>query len=192
MSWNLPNILTLLRVICIPLLVGAFYLTGPYTGITSAVIFIVAAITDWLDGWVARKMNQESEFGAFLDPVADKLLVATALVLLVDHYDSLLVTISAVVIIGREILISALREWMARRGDSQSVAVTAVAKFKTTAQMTAIIGLLWRMDEGFDDLLLIVAFISLGLAVALTLWSMWKYLEVMLRQEIKVEVQNKS
>ena len=167
-------------------------MAGPYTGITSAVIFIVAAITDWLDGWVARKMNQESEFGAFLDPVADKLLVATALVLLVDHYDSLLVTISAIVIIGREILISALREWMARRGDSQSVAVTVVAKFKTTLQMTAIIGLLWRMDEGLDDLLLIVAFISLGLAVALTLWSMWKYLEVMLRQEIKSEVQNKS
>jgi CDP-diacylglycerol--glycerol-3-phosphate 3-phosphatidyltransferase len=191
-SWNLPNILTLLRVICIPLLVGAFYLAGPYTGITSAVIFIVAAITDWLDGWVARKMNQESEFGAFLDPVADKLLVATALVLLVDHYDSLLVTISAIVIIGREILISALREWMARRGDSQSVAVTVVAKFKTTLQMIAIIGLLWRMDEGLDDLLLVVAFISLGLAVALTLWSMWKYLEVMLRHEIKVEALNKS
>ena len=167
-------------------------MAGPYTGITSAVIFIVAAITDWLDGWVARKMNQESEFGAFLDPVADKLLVATALVLLVDHYDSLLVTISAIVIIGREILISALREWMARRGDSQSVAVTVVAKFKTTLQMIAIIGLLWRMDEGLDDLLLVVAFISLGLAVALTLWSMWKYLEVMLRHEIKVEALNKS
>ena len=185
MSWNLPNILTLLRVLCIPLMVGAFYLAGPYAGITSAVIFVVAAITDWLDGWVARTLNQESEFGAFLDPVADKLIVATALVLLVDHYDSLWVTLSAIVIIGREILVSALREWMARRGDSQSVAVTVVAKFKTTLQMVAIIGLLWRMDESYGDLLLIVAFISLALAVVLTLWSMWKYLEVMLKAEAR-------
>ena len=185
MSWNLPNILTLLRVLCIPLMVGAFYLAGPYAGIASAIIFVVAAITDWLDGWVARALNQESEFGAFLDPVADKLLVATALVLLVDHYDSLVVTLSAIVIIGREILVSALREWMARRGDSQSVAVTVVAKVKTTLQMVAIIGLLWRMDEGYGDLLLIIAFISLALAVVLTLWSMWKYLEVMLKQEPK-------
>ena len=185
MSWNLPNILTLLRVLCIPLMVGAFYLAGPYAGITSAIIFVVAAITDWLDGWVARTLDQESEFGAFLDPVADKLIVATALVLLVDHYDSLWVTLSAIVIIGREILVSALREWMARRGDSQLVAVTVVAKFKTTLQMVAIIGLLWRMDEGYGDLLLTVAFVSLALAVVLTLWSMWKYLEVMLNAESK-------
>ena len=185
MSWNLPNILTLLRVLCIPLMLGAFYLAGPYAGITSAIIFVVAAITDWLDGWVARTLDQESEFGAFLDPVADKLLVATALVLLVDHYDSLWVTLSAIVIIGREILVSALREWMARRGDSQLVAVTVVAKFKTTLQMVAIIGLLWRMDEGYGDLLLIVAFISLALAVVLTLWSMWEYLGVMLNAEAK-------
>ena len=184
MSWNLPNILTLLRVMCIPLMVGAFYLVGPYAGITSAVIFVVAAITDWLDGWAARSLNQESEFGAFLDPVADKLIVATALVLLVDHYDSLWVTLSAIVIIGREILVSALREWMARRGDSQMVAVTVVAKYKTTLQMIAIIGLLWRMDEGYGDLLLILAFVCLGLAVILTLWSMWKYLEVMLKAEV--------
>lgn len=185
MSWNLPNILTLLRVLCIPLMVGAFYLAGPYGGITSAVIFVIAAVTDWLDGWVARTLDQESEFGAFLDPVADKLIVATALVLLVDHYDSLWVTLSAIVIIGREILVSALREWMARRGDSQSVAVNVVAKFKTTLQMVAIIGLLWRMDEDDGDLLLIVAFISLALAVVLTLWSMWKYLEVMLKLEAR-------
>ena len=164
-------------------MVGAFYLAGPYAGITSAVIFVVAAITDWLDGWVARTLNQESEFGAFLDPVADKLLVATALVLLVDHYDSLGVTLSAIVIIGREILVSALREWMARRGDSESVAVSVVAKFKTTLQMVAIIGLLWRIDEGYDDLLLIVAFISLALAVVLTLWSMWKYLKIIFKAE---------
>ena len=189
MTWNLPNLLTLLRVLCIPLLVGAFYLAGPYAGIMSAVIFVVAAITDWLDGWVARTLDKESEFGAFLDPVADKLIVATALVLLVDHYDSLWVTLSAIVIIGREILVSALREWMARRGDGQLVAVTVVAKFKTALQMVAIIGLLWRMNEGYGDLLLIVAFTSLALAVVLTLWSMWKYLEVMLKAEARDSAQ---
>ena len=134
MRWTLPNILTLLRVGCIPLMVGAFYLTGSYSGFLSALIFLIAAITDWFDGWLARTLNQESEFGAFMDPVADKLIVATALVLLVAHYDNIWITLAAMVIIGREILVSALREWMARSGRSESVAVTIVAKFKTTLQ----------------------------------------------------------
>ena len=107
----------------------AFYLSGPYAGFLSALIFLIAAITDWLDGWLARTLNQESEFGAFMDPVADKLIVATALVLLVAHYDNIWITLAAMVIIGREILVSALREWMARSGRSESVAVTIVAKF---------------------------------------------------------------
>ena len=170
---------------CIPLLVGAFYLAGPFTGPTCAAIFILAAVTDWLDGWLARILDQESDFGAFLDPVADKLIVATALVLLVDHYDSLWITLGAIVIIGREILISALREWMARRGDSQSVAVTVIAKFKTTLQMVAIILLLWRVDEGFGDPWLLLGLVSLGIAVVLTLWSMWHYLEVMLKTPVE-------
>ena len=185
MSWTLPNILTFLRVMCIPLLVGAFYLAGPFTGLTCAAIFILAAVTDWLDGWLARILDQESDFGAFLDPVADKLIVATALVLLVDHYDSLWITLGAIGIIGREILISALREWMARRGDSQSVAVTVIAKFKTTLQMLAIILLLWRVDEGFGDPWLLLGLVSLGIAVVLTLWSMWHYLEVMLKTPVE-------
>ena len=185
MSWTLPNILTFLRVMSIPLLVGAFYLAGPFTGPTCAAIFILAAVTDWLDGWLARILDQESDFGAFLDPVADKLIVATALVLLVDHYDSLWITLGAIVIIGREILISALREWMARRGDSQSVAVTVIAKFKTTLQMVAIILLLWRVDEGFGDPWLLLGLVSLGIAVVLTLWSMWHYLEVMLKTPVE-------
>ncbi|MDG1034908.1 MAG: CDP-diacylglycerol--glycerol-3-phosphate 3-phosphatidyltransferase [Luminiphilus sp.] len=180
MNWNLPNILTLTRVLCIPLLVAVFYFAGPFAGPAAAVIFVLAAITDWLDGWLARLLKQESEFGAFLDPVADKLIVATALVLLVDHYDSIWLTLSAIVIIGREILVSALREWMARRGQSQSVAVTLMGKLKTTLQMIAIILLLWRMGEPYSDYLLQLGLGSLAVAVVLTLWSMWNYLRAML------------
>ena len=180
MHWTLPNILTLLRVGCIPLLVVAFYLAGPYAGFLSALIFLIAAITDWLDGWLARTLNQESEFGAFMDPVADKLIVATALVLLVAHYDNIWITLAAMVIIGREILISALREWMARSGRSESVAVTIVAKFKTTLQMTAITLLLWRAFKPDNDLWLMAGFVAMAIAVVLTLWSMWNYLQVML------------
>jgi len=179
-NWNLPNILTLTRVLCIPLLVAVFYFAGPFAGLAAAVIFVLAAITDWLDGWLARLLKQESEFGAFLDPVADKLIVATALVLLVDHYDSIWLTLSAIVIIGREILVSALREWMARRGQSQSVAVTLMGKLKTTLQMIAITLLLWRMGEPFSDQLLQLGLGSLAVAVVLTLWSMWHYLGAML------------
>ena len=180
MNWNLPNILTLTRVLCIPLLVAVFYFAGSFAGLAAAVIFVLAAITDWLDGWLARLLKQESEFGAFLDPVADKLIVATALVLLVDHYDSIWLTLSAIVIIGREILVSALREWMARRGQSQSVAVTLMGKLKTTLQMIAITLLLWRMGEPFSDQLLQLGLGSLAVAVVLTLWSMWNYLGAML------------
>jgi len=179
-NWNLPNILTLTRVLCIPLLVAVFYFAGSFAGLAAAVVFVLAAITDWLDGWLARLLKQESEFGAFLDPVADKLIVATALVLLVDHYDSIWLTLSAIVIIGREILVSALREWMARRGQSQSVAVTLMGKLKTTLQMIAITLLLWRMGEPFSDQLLQLGLGSLAVAVVLTLWSMWHYLGAML------------
>ena len=187
MRWTLPNILTLLRVGCIPLMVAAFYLTGPYSGFLSALIFLVAAITDWFDGWLARTLNQESEFGAFMDPVADKLIVATALVLLVAHYDNIWITLAAMVIIGREILVSALREWMARSGRSESVAVTIVAKFKTTLQMTAITILLWRSDAGPSDMWLLAGYAAMVIAVVLTLWSMWTYLQVMLGTSSKSE-----
>ena len=180
MRWTLPNILTLLRVGCIPFLVLAFYLSGPSAGFLSALIFLIAAITDWLDGWLARTLNQESEFGAFMDPVADKLIVATALVLLVAHYDNIWITLAAMVIIGREILVSALREWMARSGRSESVAVTIVAKFKTTLQMTAITLLLWRAFKPNNDIWLMAGYVAMAIAVFLTLWSMWNYLQVML------------
>ena len=179
MRWTLPKILTLLRVACIPLMVPAFYLAGPYAGFLSALIFLIAAVTDWFDGWLARMLNQESEFGAFMDPVADKLIVATALVLLVAHYDNIWITLASMVIIGREILISALREWMARSGRSESVAVTIIAKFKTTLQMTAITLLLWRSNEAPSDTWLLAGYAAMLIAVLLTLWSMWSYLQVM-------------
>ncbi len=136
MQWNIPNILTLLRIVLIPVLVVVFYLPGPWSYQISALIFGVAAITDWLDGYLARRLQQTSPFGAFLDPVADKLMVAVALVLLVQDNPSELFAVPAAVIIGREIVISALREWMAEIGARTRVAVSIVGKVKTTLQMT--------------------------------------------------------
>ena len=178
--WTVPNCITLFRVILIPVFVVVYFLDWKWAHEAGAFIFWLAAITDWFDGWLARTLNQESEFGAFMDPVADKLIVATALVLLVAHYDNVWITLAAMVIIGREILVSALREWMARSGRSESVAVTIVAKFKTTLQMTAITILLWRSDEGVSDIWLLAGYLAMVIAVVLTLWSMWSYLQVML------------
>ena len=180
MIWTIPNLLTLMRVVCIPIMVAAFYLPGPWSGQIAAVIFVIAAVTDWFDGWLARLLDQESEFGAFLDPVADKLIVATALIILVDRFQSVWLALAACVIVGREILISALREWMARRGDSQSVAVTVVAKFKTALQMVAITLLLWTVNTDWSDPLRQAAGIGLAVAVLLTLWSMWIYIRVLM------------
>ena len=139
--FNIPNLLTWLRIILIPLVVGIFYLPDsvllPHERNQSATfIFVLAAITDWLDGWLARKLDQQSAFGAFLDPVADKLMVAAALIVLV-HLDRCDAPI-ALIIIGREIAISALREWMATLGQTKSVAVNALGKIKTIVQMIAI------------------------------------------------------
>jgi len=138
---NIPNLLTWLRIMLIPLVVGVFYTPDSWLGATdknqlATFMFVLAAVTDWLDGWLARKLNQQSAFGAFLDPVADKLMVTAALVILVQlgRCDSII----ALVIIGREIAISALREWMAQIGRAKSVAVNALGKIKTIAQMIAI------------------------------------------------------
>jgi cardiolipin synthase len=146
MPLNLPNLLTWLRILFIPLFVGIFYfpeswVSAPYQNLVATILFTVAAITDWLDGWLARTLNQTSAFGAFLDPVADKLMVAAALLVLLklERVDALIVLI----IIGREITVSALREWMAKVGDSKSVAVSMLGKIKTTAQMIAIPMLLY-------------------------------------------------
>lgn len=169
---TLANQLTLLRIVLIPLFVVVFYLPFQWAHFVSAMIFSVAAITDWLDGYVARKYDQSTPFGAFLDPVADKLMVAIALLLLVGlHHDSAWFAAAAAVIVGREIVISALREWMAEMGQRASVAVSYIGKIKTSLQMIAIIVLL--MDFQW---LLIPGYIALAAAAALTLWSMLLYL----------------
>ncbi|WP_078085578.1 CDP-diacylglycerol--glycerol-3-phosphate 3-phosphatidyltransferase [Microbulbifer mangrovi] len=172
---TLANQLTLLRVALIPVFVLVFYLPYKWSYIASALIFSIAAATDWLDGYIARKLNQSTPFGAFLDPVADKLMVATALVLLVDLHDYLFFTIAAAIIIGREIAVSALREWMAELGLRSSVAVNYIGKIKTTAQMAAIIVLL-AFDVREFPVMETIGYILLYVAAALTLWTMVVYL----------------
>jgi CDP-diacylglycerol--glycerol-3-phosphate 3-phosphatidyltransferase/cardiolipin synthase len=176
MPLNIPNLLTWARILLIPLVVGVYYLplTATEQNMVATTAFLVAAVTDWIDGWLARKLNQTSAFGAFLDPVADKLMVAAALVILVklNRADAVL----AFIIIGREIAISALREWMAGIGASRSVAVSLVGKLKTIAQMTAIPLLLWHTPLGSIDIHLLGTW-SLWIAALLTLWSMVYYLK---------------
>jgi cardiolipin synthase (CMP-forming) len=176
MFLTLPTLLTWARIVAIPLIVGVFYLPweAPARNLTATVLFVLFALTDWLDGWLARKLNQTSAFGAFLDPVADKFLVCASLLVLVklDRVDVLV----ALVIIGREIAISSLREWMAQIGASRSVAVHMLGKLKTATQMTAIPFLLYDgalfgvIDTRLWGTVLIV------LATVLTIWSMVYYL----------------
>jgi CDP-diacylglycerol--glycerol-3-phosphate 3-phosphatidyltransferase len=178
MPLNLPNLLTWLRILLIPLMAGVFYLpdgwvTSPEANVLAATLFGVAALTDWLDGYLARALGQTSAFGAFLDPVADKLMVAAALIVLIDL--DRVAPLIGLIIIGREITISALREWMAKAGKSASVAVSFVGKLKTTAQMVAIVLLLYFTPFAG----LPIAAIGEGLiwiAALLTLVSMVYYL----------------
>lgn len=193
--YNLPNILTMLRVLLIPVFVLLFYLPNPGSNLLAAFVFVVAAFTDLLDGYLARKLQQTTKFGAFLDPVADKIIVCTALVLIVEFYSvkagnyfehiNLLVSIPAIVIISREIVVSALREWMAEIGARAQVAVNWVGKWKTAIQMTAITGLIWRQNEpiiyGSIALLLV--------ATVLTIWSMVMYLRAAFKT---VDIQESS
>ena len=176
MPLNIPNLLTWARILLIPLVVGVYYLplTAAEMNFIATAAFLVAAVTDWIDGWLARKLNQTSAFGAFLDPVADKLMVAAALVMLVELHrvDAML----AFIIIGREIAISALREWMANIGAAKSVAVSLIGKLKTIAQMTAIPLLLWHAPIGPINVHLLGTW-SLWIAAILTLWSMVYYLQ---------------
>jgi CDP-diacylglycerol--glycerol-3-phosphate 3-phosphatidyltransferase/cardiolipin synthase len=175
MIWTIPNILTLLRIILIPVLVLVFYSPLEWSYQISAAIFGLAALTDWLDGYLARRLQQLSVFGAFLDPVADKLMVTVALVLLVQDNPSPLFAVPAAVIVGREIAISALREWMSEIGERTKVAVSIIGKIKTTIQMVAILLLLYKLPLGpfpAHD----VGVILLYVAAILTLWSMLVYL----------------
>jgi CDP-diacylglycerol--glycerol-3-phosphate 3-phosphatidyltransferase len=179
MELNLPTSLTLLRIALIPFLVLAFYLPWRGMHVLCAAIFTLAAITDWLDGYLARKMSQTTLFGAFLDPVADKLMVVVTLVLIVQADPSPYVAIASAVIIGREITIASLREWMAEIGQRSQVAVSWLGKWKTTTQMVAIITLLFSMDVWGKPLKLIGQILLLISAI-LTLWSMFYYLKAAL------------
>lgn len=172
---NLPNILTLTRIVLIPVFVLFFYLPVGWSHVATASIFALAGATDWLDGWVARRFNLTTALGAFLDPVADKLMVAVALILLVEEHHSLWLSIPALVIVSREITISALREWMAELGNRTKVAVSWLGKFKTTAQMLAILLLLANPADP-DRWLVKFGYLLLYVAVGLTLWSMVEYL----------------
>ena len=175
MTLNVPNILTLLRIGLIPLFVVVFYLPFSWAYPTSAMIFALVELTDWLDGFLARRLNQTSAFGAFLDPVADKLMVVVALVMLVDVHGSLLLVIPAVIIIVREIAISALREWMAQVGASHRVAVSVFGKVKTIAQFVGISFMLYTFEIlGLPTYR--IGWVLLMIAAGLTLWSMVIYL----------------
>ena len=175
MVYNVPNLLTLLRILLIPVFVLTFYLPVGWGNLAAAAVFVLAALTDLLDGYLARRLEQVSPLGAFLDPVADKLMVATALVVLVQADPSIWMAVPAAVIIGREITISALREWMAELGARAKVAVSEIGKFKTASQMTAISMMIYRED--FAGLpIYIIGYVLLYVAVTLTLWSMVVYL----------------
>ena len=183
MPFNLPNLLTWLRILLIPLMAGVFYLppgwlTPAEANLFAAALFGVAAITDWFDGYLARALGQTSAFGAFLDPVADKLMVAAALVVLVDL--DRVAPLIALIIIGREITISALREWMAKAGKSASVAVSFVGKLKTTMQMIAIVLLLY-FDPFAGLPVAAIGEILIWIAALLTLVSMAYYLAMAAR-----------
>lgn len=181
MPFNLPNLLTWLRILLIPVFMVVFsfpdtWLDGWQKNVAATALFAIASITDWLDGYLARSLNQTSAFGAFLDPVADKLMVAAALILLVGlaRVDAPI----AVIIIGREIAISALREWMAKIGKSRSVAVNFLGKIKTAAQMVAILLLLYHgVLFGLIDTQKIGT-VLIYVAAVLTLWSMAWYLKM--------------
>lgn len=172
-----PNILTGMRIFMIPVLVIVFYLAPvEWRYLASATVFTIASVTDWLDGYLARKWGQTTPFGAFLDPVADKLIVAVALVLLVEIHASAILAVPALVIVGREIVVSALREWMAQYSEMRGVAVSILGKIKTIFQMVAIILLLGAGPGKSDPM--IVGYTLLYISAALTLWSMYEYLKL--------------
>lgn len=174
--WNIPNLLTLLRIGLIPVFVVVFYIDAIWAPYAAAAVFGVAALTDWLDGYLARRWGQTSPLGAFLDPVADKLMVAVALVLVVENDPQPWIALPAAVIIGREITVSALREWMAEVGARGKVAVSMIGKVKTTAQMVAIVILILKNTIFGEGVLYELGIGLFYLAAALTLWSMIAYL----------------
>ena len=183
---NIPNLLTVLRVALIPVFILFFYLPFSWSYWAASAVFALAAITDWFDGYLARRWEQSTPFGAFLDPVADKLMVAVALVLLVEEHANLWLSLPAVIIIGREIVVSALREWMAELGQRATVKVATIGKVKTVAQMVALACLLYAVnprhqlqpgtDTWMGQFVFHVGDWLLAAAAVLTLWSGFQYL----------------
>jgi len=184
MKLTVPTMLTLLRILMIPVLVLVFYLPYQWTNFASAAVFAIAALTDWLDGWIARRYHQYSAFGAFLDPVADKLMVAVALFLIVQGHPTPWMAFWAAVIVGREIAVSALREWMAILGQQATVNVAAIGKIKTIVQMVALLCLLYsvtpekppRPAAWMGDPIFRIGDWLLAAAALLTMWSGYGYL----------------
>ena len=184
MRLTVPTLLTLLRIVLIPVLVLVFYLPYKWTNFAAAAVFALAALTDWLDGWIARRYHQYSAFGAFLDPVADKLMVAVALFLIVQGHPTPWMAFWAAVIVGREIAVSALREWMAELGQRGKVKVAAVGKIKTVVQMLALLCLLYsvtpekppRPQAWLGEPIFHIGDWLLAGAALLTLWSGYQYL----------------
>jgi CDP-diacylglycerol--glycerol-3-phosphate 3-phosphatidyltransferase len=175
MPLNAPNVLTLFRILLVPLMVLAFYWPAPLMHVVAGILFTLGALTDWLDGWWARRTGQTSAFGAFLDPVADKLAVTVALFLIVQADPTALMALTCAVIVGREITISALREWMAGIGEGAQVRVAGLGKVKTIVQMVAIVMLLVR-EPLLGLPVYLLGQVLLGAAAVLTLWSGFAYL----------------
>lgn len=188
--FNWPNLITLARITVVPLLVVFYYLPYWWAHLAAASLFTIASMTDWLDGYLARYLKQSTKLGAFLDPVADKLMVSIALILIVAEptfqfvsipstvltIPALMITIPAAIIVAREIIVSALREWMAELGQRSSVAVTSMGKFKTAVQMVALVILLY-CDSSTPAFLVFTGYVFLYAAAVLTIWSMLIYLK---------------
>jgi len=181
---NIPNTLTLLRIALIPCFIVLFWAPAAWTHLAAAAVFGLAAITDWLDGYLARKLGQTSPLGAFLDPVADKLIVAVVLILLLQRDPRIAIALPVAIIIGREITVSALREWMAALGARKTVAVSGLGKIKTTAQMIAIPLLLYQVDLAAGLNAQEIGTWLIYAAAFLTLWSMVYYLKAAIPQAI--------
>ena len=181
--WTIPNIITIIRVLLIPVFVIVYFLDWKWAHQAGAFIFWFAAISDALDGYLARKLNQSSAFGAFIDPVADKLMVVAALVILIQDLQVWWISISAILMISREIFISALREFMSSRGLRDVIAVSQMGKYKTAAQMLGIMGLIWYptydipliLFEFPHEILIFAAYFFYAIATVLTFWSMVIY-----------------
>jgi len=184
MKLTVPTMLTLLRIALIPVLAVVFYMPYGWSTFVTAGLFGLASLTDWRDGWIARRYGQYSAFGAFLDPVADKLMVSTALFLIVQGHPTAWMALWAAVIVGREIAVSALREWMAEVGQRNKVAVAALGKFKTIAQMVALLCLLYSVSPAqpphpqpwMGEVIFHIGDWLLAAAAILTLWSGLGYL----------------